>query len=128
NPPDVQYNFDGEDDFSNEDVGGPLAMDENGIFLAIVVTGQTGDDCLQHSVGGQTIDRKDSLTVDRTAATLNVFTLSAGETEPVMILNTLHSGLCYQFDFVSHSRAVRDAYESIALKILDSFQFGTGPV
>jgi len=104
-------------------------MDENGIFLAIFLTGQTGDVCLQNNIGSQTItDRKDNLTVDGTAATLNIYTLSHGELEPVMILNTLHGGVCYQFGFFFHSQAVRDAYESTAIKILDSFHFGTGPV
>jgi hypothetical protein len=127
NPPDVQYDFKGEDDFSNECVGGPLGMDEQGIFFAIVVTGDTEDQCLQHDLHGETIDRTHSVVVDGNPGTLNVFTFRASESGPIMVLNTIHDGYCYQFDFISQTQAVRDAFESIAIEILGSFRFGSGP-
>lgn len=123
-PPDSD--FYGEDDFSNEAVGAPQLMDDNGIFLAVVVTPDAGDQCLQHDLRSATIERQDPVTVDGNATVLNVFSLPSGE--PSMVLNVLHSRYCYQFVFIALSRSTRDANEASALQMLSTFQFGTGPV
>jgi hypothetical protein len=102
-------------------------MDTNGIFLAIVVTTETGDRCLQHNLSGATIDREYPVTLDGIAGSLEVFTLPFSG-EPSMVLNALHSGYCYQFDFITLSQTVRDANENSAAQMFNSFRFGTGPV
>ena len=128
--PDAQLGFRGEDDFANESgVNGPLGMDEKGIVFAIMVTDDTGDRCLEHDLRGQRVDREHHLTLDGTDASLRVFTFwaSGSESGPVMVLNTLHAGYCFQFVFLSWTQSVRDAYEKPAIGILESFRFGALP-
>jgi hypothetical protein len=115
------------DNFSNETVGGPTEMDQSGIFFAIVITADLGDQCLQHNLRGATIDREHALRLDGRPESLKVFT-SPSENLPSMVLNSLRSGHCYQFDFITLNRSVRDANESIAVQILGSFRFGNGPI
>ena len=104
-------------------------MDQNAIFFTVVVTADVGDQCLQHGLRGQTIDRQYPVTFDGNGGILNVFTWRGLDgVWPEMVLNTLHNGHCYQFDFITKSQAVRDANEATAMQILDSFQFGSGPV
>lgn len=118
--------FYGEDDFSNEAVGAPQQMDDNGIFLAVVVTNDAGDQCLQHDLRGVTIDRQDAVTLDGNATALNIFTLTSGE--PSMALNVLHGKYCYQFVFIALTRSTRDANEASAVQMLGTFQFGSAPI
>ena len=117
--------FVGEDDFSNQKVGAPEQMDSNGIFLAIVVITRTGNQCLQHNLTGETVDRQDPVMVDGNAATLNILTLRSGE--PSMVLNTVHNTYCYEFTFITLTKAVRDSNESSVVGLLASFRFGSGP-
>lgn len=116
----------GEDDFSNEQFGAPPLMDANGIFLAIIVSKDTGEQCLQFNIAGAPIDREASLTVDESAASLKVLNLPYSG-EPSMVLNSERNGYCYRFTFIALSKTVRDAYEVPALTMLRSFRFGTGP-
>lgn len=117
------------DYFSNDGAGAPEQMDHSGIFFTVVVTADVGDQCLQHGLRGQTIDRHDAVTLDGNGGSLKVLTFrSVGGNWPSMVMNSLHSGHCYQFDFISMSQAVRDANEATAVQILGSFRFGSGPV
>src|SRR5256885_4285129 len=84
------------DYFSNENVGAPQLMDQNGVFFTIVMTADSGDQCLKHNLGGAAIDRDHAITLDGTPASLKVF-LFPGTAEPFMVLNTQHAGRCYQF-------------------------------
>jgi hypothetical protein len=115
------------DYFSNENVGSPEQLDASGIFISIAVTSDTANQCLQHELGGATIDREYNVVVDGDAGSLKVFTYRQ-ENLPMIVLNTLHGGYCYHFDFLSWNKAVRDANEGTAQMMLQSFRFGSGPL
>jgi len=95
------------------------------VFLAIVVTTDAADRCLQHNLSGETIERQQQTNVDGNAATLSILTLRSGE--PSMVLNTARGGFCYQFTFIALSTRVRDANEPNFLTLLGAFRFGSGP-
>jgi len=114
------------DYFSNEHVGAPQLMDQDGIFFTIVMTQDTGGRCLNHNLDGAAIDRQHAIFLDGTTATLNVFTFPR-TTEPFMVLNTLHNGRCYQFDVITLNVTVRDSNETTVIDMLRSFRFTTAP-
>jgi hypothetical protein len=99
-------------------------MGRTGIFVTVVLTSDAGDQCLKHGVRGATIDRDDGVALDGSSTNLHVFSAQGAA---MMVLNTLHGGLCYQFDFITWSPQVRDANEGAAQRMLASFRFGSGP-
>jgi hypothetical protein len=99
-------------------------MDQNGIFFTIVLTKDSGDQCLQHGLRGATIERDHNLVADGSAATLHVLSAQGAS---MMVLNVRRNGYCYQFDLVSWAPSVRDAHENIALLMLSSIRFGSAP-
>jgi hypothetical protein len=99
-------------------------MDQSGIFIAIGVTNDAGDKCLQRGLHGVTIERDDNLTIDGSAATLHVISGAQGAE---LLLNVLHGAHCYVFEYFAWNLQVRDANESTAQLMLGTFRFGPGP-
>jgi hypothetical protein len=106
---------------SNENVGSPMSLDANGVFVAISIHQPSPQACAQHGLGNGTVDRTDPVVVDSVSS--NLYVLSGQQ--PYMELNVERDTYCYMFSFVFGSTPTRDSNEGTAKTMLSStFKFG----
>ncbi|HVS47276.1 MAG TPA: hypothetical protein VHJ99_00050 [Candidatus Dormibacteraeota bacterium] len=112
---------DTEEYLSNEQVGSPISLDANGIFVAISIHQITGQTCAEHGIFNRAMDKQDAIVVDGTSSTLYALSVDM----PFMQLNVERAGYCYMFSFVFTSLQIRDSDENVAAQMLSrTFRFG----
>jgi len=110
--------------FANRDVGAPLQMDSDGVFLGIQVSLRSGTKCSAAPyIQGDAGAGQKELIID--GVTASRYTTSQKGTGPVFtILDLERPPLCYELRFVSYSIATRDSNLPTEELILSSFKFG----
>jgi hypothetical protein len=108
--------------FSNENVGSPMSLDLDGIWLTITVSGFQGDQCLNRGRWNLRIDRQVPLTVDGSTSSLNAL---KHDGYAALMLNVQRNTYCYSFTYLFKANDVRDATQQTTEVMLgQTFHFG----
>jgi hypothetical protein len=111
--------------FSNQNVGGPLQMDQGGVFLTIRVHQDSSFNCASGPTKPYSVTQQSAATVGGSSATRSIVESGPGNHDALwaLIVSVARPTGCYEFSFLSLTAQDRDQNLAIDDTLLSTVTF-----